>query len=995
MGIAQHILDNLPDMVMLADQNNYLLYANPPACKYFHLPSRDGFFLEPYLQISPVETSWDEFWQRLQEQRHLKSLFVRYSEQGEQFLEIDFSILDEGHVLSLSREITSQKKQEARWARQKMKEEALASLIPDASFLVACNYTLLDFNSVAEQWFATYLGRTLKKGDDIRDLQIQDLAVYLAAFERARQGEKSHLTQRVRQGNSLDQTVNLAFAPVYNESQEIWAVMILTQDVSPLKALQENVQTFRQRLQNFSRVLPGCLYEYDVNTRTEKHWFSYLSEEASTLLGFTSEQVVGSPGDVMQHIPEAERERLHHGILRAARQQKMWEAVFAYQHPTAGLRWVFGRSRPQVQGDHVLFSGVLLDVTDAEQARRELHEQQRQNQAILTAMPDAIFQVFTDGRLVDVKPGNHLQRLAFEGDTLAESNLPENLKLYLKQGIEDALCTGETHHLEFDYTTATGEQIYYEIRLIASGEDSVFCVVRNITEFISLNHQFQESQQTLLAMLENSGNDSIWYVNPQLELIMANQACLRNTPRWNGRFLSRGDNVLDFMARGDLEEATIWKFHYKEALSGQRTRREYHYTRDNGETVYLECFFNPVFSQGQVMGCVCLARDITYFKSAETRLKQMNIELEQRVEERTAQLRLSKEQAETANFAKTGFLANISHEVRTPIHAVLGYSEMIEMVLKKEVDRAEIQDYARSIRKSAQTLLLLINDLLDLSQLESGAMATHPETMDLKGLCGDVITMFRPRAYQKKLELQLMVADNVPRFIESDPVRCRQILMNLLGNAVKFTQEGYVCLRVSADEQFVQFAVEDSGIGIRPSSLASIFDPFVQQEGQLTRDYGGTGLGLSITQRLVTLMGGSIEVESEPDRGSCFCVRLPLVFVKDHDMTPLPAQETPPTEVVPVEDNVLLTSQLSAAQLKSLEKTFESDYLQTLKSYSFDRTSAFARRLHSWAMVYEFQPLIDLSHDLLNAVGRFDIEKMTSLLSYYAHWIETMKEYYE
>lgn len=978
-------------MVMLTDQHNQLLYANPPARRYFRLPPGDGFALRPYLTISPVETTWEALYQQLQQGENSRSLFMHTQESQEDFLEIQLIPLAHQQILSITREITQQKKKEARWTEQRLKEEALSSFIPDAYFLIGRNYGLLDFNTVGAEWFQSIHQLSLSKGTDIRSLPVMDLPQYVEAFEDALKGEKKRITHRIALPDRPSQTVNFAFAPVRNAAEEIWAVMVLTQDVSPLQDLQQDIQTFRQRLDNFSRALPGCLYEYDVNTRTDHHWFTYVSEGAYDLLGFEPEHLTQSPATILERIEPFELERVQAGILRAARGRLIWEDVFPYQHPDGQTRWVFGRSRPQAQGDHVLFSGVLLDITDAELARRALRDQEEQNRAILTAMPDAIFQIFQDGRLRDIKPGNDLQRLTIKGNTLEESDFPDDLKVYLKQAVNDALATRETHHLEFDYQRPTGEYISYEIRLIASGQDSVLCVIRNVTELHSLTRQLQESQHTLLAMLENSGDDSIWYVNQNLELIMANQSYLHKMTQTYRHPLVKGDSILRVLARNHPEEAALWQAHYQEALSGKKVRREYQEVNYLGEISYMECFFNPVFTTGRVVGCVCLSRNITEFKKVEQSLKQVNLELEHRVEERTAQLRQSKEQAEAANFAKTGFLANISHEVRTPIHAVLGYGEMIEMALRKDVDLSEIQDYARSIRKSAQTLLILINDLLDLSQLESGAMANQPEPLALKNLCEEVVAMFRPRAQQKKLNLELSIQSDVPPFVQIDPVRSRQILMNLLGNAVKFTHEGYVRLSVDHDAEYLLLCVEDSGIGISAGSFDTIFDPFVQQEGQLTRDYGGTGLGLSITQRLVHLMQGHIQVESTPGKGSRFQVALPLQWASQAQTdASLSHSETPPESEAPSYSS-LLGSQLSLAQLRSLEKTFEMDYLKTLHSYSFDRTSAFARRLHSWALVYEFQPLMDLSHDLLNAVGRFDIEKMTLLLSHYAQWIEGMK----
>lgn len=371
-------------------------------------------------------------------------------------------------------------------------------------------------------------------------------------------------------------------------------------------------------------------------------------------------------------------------------------------------------------------------------------------------------------------------------------------------------------------------------------------------------------------------------------------------------------------------------------------------------------------------------------------LAEKNQALEQQIAERRRveqALVEARDAAQRANRAKGEFLAGISHDLRTPLNAVLGYADL----LQGPVEDQRRKDYARLIASAGRNLLTLIDDLLTLSRSEADRLQLQPRPVSLPAFLGEIARLFQPQLQQDNLRLNLELPAQTPPNVNLDPVRLRQVLDNLIANAIKFTEQGAIDLQLSyrpVGESTIDLtlSVTDTGIGIAPEHLSSIFEPFEQRAEQTAIHQRGSGLGLAICRRLVTLMGGEIRVESDLGHGSRFEIRLPAVPLAGQDAAT--ATDAPASLSVPQgpESGTAPVPGPPPELVQALVDYGLPDLLGPGRHPSINRLQQLRNDMLTLGQAHDYAPLTESAEALGEALERFDTREMGRVLERVAQW---------
>jgi len=426
----------------------------------------------------------------------------------------------------------------------------------------------------------------------------------------------------------------------------------------------------------------------------------------------------------------------------------------------------------------------------------------------------------------------------------------------------------------FDEESLQSLTLFAELAAVALDNAQLYAATQaEIAERIRAQTALTLNRANLNAVLENTP-DLIWSVDLDYTIVVMNNSFREIAPQLFGVALSIGDNFIDKMP---ADERALWLTRFHVAQSGSRLSDDATYSLAD-RTLDLEFALNPIVSaSGEITGIATIAHDITNRKK---NIRELN---------------LAKEVAETANRAKSAFLANMSHELRTPLNAIIGYSEMLEEEAE-DFGYEDIVPDLNKIQNAGNHLLDLINNILDLSKIEAGRMEMYLELFSIPHMVAEVGDTAKPLINKNHNQFEVVVADDIGE-MTADLTKVRQTLFNLLSNAAKFTENGTITLSVTNevddDNDWLYFAVTDTGIGMDTQQMQEVFKEFTQADVSTTRKYGGTGLGLTISRRFCQMMGGDIRVESEVNVGTTFTIVLPRTVLDEQTETETEHKQSP------------------------------------------------------------------------------------------------------
>jgi PAS domain S-box-containing protein len=581
-------------------------------------------------------------------------------------------------------------------------------------------------------------------------------------------------------------------------------------------------------------------------------------------------------------------------------------------------RWI--QWKAAIIPGEAVFYATGRDITARQAAETALRESEERLRAMLQNSTDMIAVTGLDGTFQYISPSvEHLlgyrpeDLMGTQGFAFIHPDDRERLLNTFVQGLQDGGIGGP---LEYRARSATGEWVYLEsIGSNLFDNPAIKGFVsnsRNITDRKRAQEALRQSEELYRTVAHHFPNGVVALFDQDLRYTMAEGEALATTG----------------LSQEAMEGHTIWEVFppdicaliegpFRAALSGGASTFEATLT---GRIYTVHTL--PVRDEtGAVVCGMAMSQDITDLKHAAENLRH------------------AKEAAEAADRAKSAFLATMSHEIRTPMNGVIG---MTSLLLDTPLDDDQ-REYADAIRVSGDALLTIIDDILDFSKIEAGKLELEEVDFNLRELVEDVTDLFAEAAQRKGLELVSLVYHDVPTVVRGDPGRLRQILTNLISNAIKFSERGEVVVRAkrveeSATSTAIGFVVSDSGIGIAADAQGRLFRPFSQADSSTTRKYGGTGLGLAICKQLSELMGGSIGVESEPGRGSSFWCTVHLDKQADAPTTttPAPRTELQGRRVLVVDDNAtsraVLHRQLSGWGIFTRSVENAADALALLRS---------------------------------------------------------------
>lgn len=576
-----------------------------------------------------------------------------------------------------------------------------------------------------------------------------------------------------------------------------------------------------------------------------------------------------SYADLIERVHPDDRDRVAETTLRSIESGEHFEIEFRALTADGGTQylWLTDATVPTTVGQQPLRVGIVQDVTERVEREAALRENIAFRQAATETALDCVVTIDAAGIIREFNPAAEatfgFKAVNVVGTQLGDTIIPGTMRAAHHKGLAHYLNTGEHQvlgkRIEVPAVCADGTELTVELAITpfeVNGDRFFTAYLRDITQRLAEQEALTASETKYQGLFHNSA-DAVFIHDADGKIHDVNESAVAMLDRSRDELLS-----LSLQELHPKQDHPIARKALREVARNNKCRMNIGFLKADGTVIPAEVrarkFEGP---DGPLIHGV--ARDVS---EAHTRAEE---------------LRVAKEQAEAASEAKSRFLATISHEIRTPLNGVIG-----GLGLLADTDLAGDQAaHTAHARNAAEGLLSLINDLLDFAKIEAGHATLEIASFDLWDCVHRVVDIIKPISQQKKLPVVVEIDPSVPRFVSADSSRLRQILLNLVSNAVKFTEHGSVRVLVSSDNDTgtsLRFTVTDTGIGIPDEMRDRLFGDFVQLESDYRRRFGGTGLGLAISRRLTSLMGGTIDFESTAGQGSSFWFTLPVDVAERH-----------------------------------------------------------------------------------------------------------------
>ena len=630
-----------------------------------------------------------------------------------------------------------------------------------------------------------------------------------------------------------------------------------------------------QRFRKMVESSQDCFWEFDEDAN-----FTYVSPGFRDLLGYEPEELLGLNAFDLMAADEAKRVRSHFDPI--AKKYLPFTKLENTNLHKDGRKVVIESSGTPIfdaEGRFRGYRGVDRDITDRKQAEEALRKSEENFRLIVENQNELVVKVDADGRFLFVNPAYCKTFGKSEEELLGQSFMPlvhEDDRASTAKAMQSLQRPPYSAYVEQRAMTVAGWRwLAWSNRALLDEQGRIEAIIgvgRDVTLRRHVKEELRQNKEKLQNILDNS-SEWIWEIDTSGHHTYSNYRLsefLGYSPR---KFV--GKQYLSYLHpddRQEVEKILPVLISKKQGWSCWVLR----WRHRDGSYRYLESNAKPIFNAaGEVVGYSGADRDITERKTSDLALQAAT------------------QAAEAANRSKSTFLAKVSHEIRTPLTAIVGFGEMLE---DAELS-SEHRRYLAAINNASHSLSLLINDILDLSKIDSGELVIKQEDIRLRSLIGKLADLQKEQIASKGLAFDVSIDSDVPDVLVGDPLRIQQVLLNLLGNAIKFTDKGTISIAATVAEAsgprvLLDVSVKDTGVGIAADLHERIFDPFVQCFDSSTHQYAGSGLGLSISRSLADLMGGGVNLESQEGAGSTFHLLIPLQKkIDDTSKQPLTAQE--------------------------------------------------------------------------------------------------------